>query len=515
MRVPVRFLALVLAMVLGFALLAVLFIAIVDPYGVSPLQLHIAGFNVAKPKRADIDRQIKPYEVWRYQPKTILLGTSRIQQGFDPSVFDGTDFAPAYNAAVPAATVGESVQFVRYYAQIDRNLRTVIFELFPYAFMPGAPRAAPLPGDEKLRVTAALWFSASALRDAIQTVIANKRGGADQAPYISSRGYWVRPSNEIRGHHLLPEAYASSVLNIHKDVKTLDVDEDAFAQLSDLQSFCDERGIRIVFVVTPSYVWDDYRLESLGFSDFIPSLYKQAAHLKEAYTFGQFNQMTTEPPSDAMRYWYDVFHFSRSFGSEMLASLAGKNSFIENSMLRLTDATVDDALAVRRAGFNKWSAAHPEFGRLFEEAKNLISEDLSATGNLSDDGNSLIVNGSEYRVVPGLGAVETYGPRDGRTVISGWLAGPKNGDPAKFLAVVQGRSVIAKWMPTTGRIDIETGRGKQFRPAGFTMALPETFDPKEGKIRVFGLTEHGEAFEASSTLPEVADSRSAVVGGVH
>src|SRR5579862_8173902 len=57
--------------------LALAFIWTIDPYGVAPLHVRITGLNAFKPKRVDIDRLVKPYEVWRYQPRTVFLGTSR------------------------------------------------------------------------------------------------------------------------------------------------------------------------------------------------------------------------------------------------------------------------------------------------------------------------------------------------------------------------------------------------------------------------------------------------------
>jgi len=85
--------------------LFLLFTWTIDPYGVSPLRLSLQGMNAQKPKRIDIDRLIKPYEVWRYQPRTVFLGTSRMHQSMDPAVLDGTSFAPAYNASMPAASM--------------------------------------------------------------------------------------------------------------------------------------------------------------------------------------------------------------------------------------------------------------------------------------------------------------------------------------------------------------------------------------------------------------------------
>jgi len=82
---------------------------VVNPYGVSPINITIERINKFKPKRIDIDRLIKPYEVWRYQPKTIFLGTSRFHQSIDPSVLDGTKYAPAYNASIPASSLGMNI----------------------------------------------------------------------------------------------------------------------------------------------------------------------------------------------------------------------------------------------------------------------------------------------------------------------------------------------------------------------------------------------------------------------
>src|SRR5262245_27321680 len=93
----------------GLATAVAGFIGVVDPYGVSPVNLSLPGVNIIKPFREKLDRKIKPYEVWRYQPKSVFLGTSRFQQAINPRALDGTDFAPAYNSSVPAATPGENV----------------------------------------------------------------------------------------------------------------------------------------------------------------------------------------------------------------------------------------------------------------------------------------------------------------------------------------------------------------------------------------------------------------------
>src|SRR5271167_4609126 len=110
-------------------------ILIVNPYGISPIHLSIAHVNRYRPKRLDIDRLIKPYEVWRYQPRTVFLGTSRIHQSIDPAVLDASRFAPAYNASVPANNLGMNISYLREYIQLDHNIQNVFVELFLYNFL--------------------------------------------------------------------------------------------------------------------------------------------------------------------------------------------------------------------------------------------------------------------------------------------------------------------------------------------------------------------------------------------
>src|SRR5262249_32161551 len=133
-----RALALSLA---GWLSLYLIFTWTIDPYGVSPARFSLPGINALKPKRLDIDRLIKPYEVWRYQPRTIFLGTFCAHQSLDPSVLDGTRFAPAYNASMPAGSMEMNAAYLRQYLRLDSNLHTVIVELFLPSFIGAAIRS--------------------------------------------------------------------------------------------------------------------------------------------------------------------------------------------------------------------------------------------------------------------------------------------------------------------------------------------------------------------------------------
>src|SRR6266496_1520588 len=142
----------------------------IDPYGVSPIRLEFPRINALKPKRTDIDRILKPYEVWRYQPRTIFLGTSRANHSLDPSTLDGTRFAPAYNAAIPGgASMKMHAAYLEQYLRLDHNLRTVIVELFlPHMVGGATPTWADFIGN-----TVSLFASANTLWDSLVTLAYN------------------------------------------------------------------------------------------------------------------------------------------------------------------------------------------------------------------------------------------------------------------------------------------------------------------------------------------------------
>src|SRR4029078_4917488 len=163
-----------------------------DPYGVSPMQLALRGINTQKPKRIDIDRLIKPYEVWRYQPRTVFLGTSRMHQSMDPSVLDGTRFAPASTASMPAASMDMHPAYLRQYIQLDPNLRTVIVELFLPNFI-GAPAGQEFgTRSEFIRNAVTLFGSAATLWDSSITLAYNVFSGRPVFQ-VSPGGYLDRP----------------------------------------------------------------------------------------------------------------------------------------------------------------------------------------------------------------------------------------------------------------------------------------------------------------------------------
>jgi hypothetical protein len=341
----------------------------VDPYGVSPIRFSVQGVNALKPKRLDIDRLIKPYEVWRYQPRTIFLGTSRAHQSLDPSVLDGTRFAPAYNASMPAGSMGMNAAYLRQYVRLDRNLHTVIVELFLPSFI-GAPNGLRSgTWSEFASSTVTLFASADALWDSIATMAYNIASGRP-AFQIEPRGHLYRPpGRDTKGPFDRFANYIWSSQVSEPDKATFN--EAAFDSVLEIIEIARANGLELIFLLGPSHAYADYYYDSIGAWAVIEEWLTRLSGRATVYSFAQPNDWVDEPISPHMTYWYDTFHYSLVMGRGMLRSLAGvpTSGLPDNFMERLTPERLAAHIERRRAAARRWAQDNPSFVAQFEEAR--------------------------------------------------------------------------------------------------------------------------------------------------
>ena len=169
------------AVVVGFTLL-------VDPIGISPIRIAIAGFNTLKPLQQDYDWIVKRYDVRRSQPATIFMGSSRIKQSMDPKLVAKTGFAPAYNGGLNgSANFLETKAYLQDYLRADKNLHHVFIEAFATALLDNRQAERPFLAPTTSRPTVvgfgllsdiadmmSAFFSMSGLSSAIRTVAINR-----------------------------------------------------------------------------------------------------------------------------------------------------------------------------------------------------------------------------------------------------------------------------------------------------------------------------------------------------
>ena len=104
-----RYLLQLLILTLVLCALVAGFNRLVDPFGRWELK-RFAGLNLYKPRFTDGMQLTKPHRLRDQQPDLLLLGSSRVGEGFSCQLFAETN---CYNAALPGSTLYESAYLFR------------------------------------------------------------------------------------------------------------------------------------------------------------------------------------------------------------------------------------------------------------------------------------------------------------------------------------------------------------------------------------------------------------------
>jgi hypothetical protein len=369
-----RYLRLLAAGVLTWAALYVAFTSAINPYRVWPWRLEIERVNRFKPKRLDIDRLIKPYEVWRYQPRTVFLGTSRIHQSIDPLVLDGTRYAPAYNASVPAVSLSMNVEYLRHYVHLDPALRTVIIELFFYNFLGQGQERTNISPSDFVKNTATLFFSADALWASAQTVFYNLIRNVPAREIRPSGYHYYPPGHDFKGTF---DAFPWGIWKQHaKRTGKLMLHEPAFDSLRELVKTASDRNVELIFILGPNHAYDDFYLDYIDAWEVMEQWLSRVSAFGKVYSFSQPNLLMQEPAKAEMRWWYDPYHFSLEMGRAMQLALTGARSpeWPSNFMILMAPENAPSHVAARRAAIKQWARENPQFVRHFLEEKRKSEE---------------------------------------------------------------------------------------------------------------------------------------------
>ena len=108
---------------------SMLVVAIVDPYGVSGAP-RLQGFNERKTRLANQLVAVKFARLQSVQPRTVVIGSSRIDRGFDPMGASWPDSArPVFNLGIPAAPLSDRLPYFQRLLEASPATETVIFGL--------------------------------------------------------------------------------------------------------------------------------------------------------------------------------------------------------------------------------------------------------------------------------------------------------------------------------------------------------------------------------------------------
>jgi hypothetical protein len=356
-------------------------ILVVDPYGISPLRIDLVDVNHDKPRRLDIDRQLKPYEVWLREPKTVFLGTSRIHKSLKPNTLENSSFAPAYNAAVPAGSLAENLALLSQFIATNDSLETVFLVMFLYNFT-RPQQVVDLENLGARKIVEGIFpfhFSLGAFLDSMYTLRFNVRGKMVDT-HIHQDGYGVRDSAYPLASDFDQTMYTDSILSSHQNIPDMVLQPTAVDTMRKISEICRENQIRLVLLVVPSHPWNDYRLYSLGYWPLVEEWYREIAKYPDVFDFSKYNEYATKEASSDMVYWYDPLHASKNMGDLMLRALIEGSHGVgdESFYSQLTVDTVDSVLEMHLSSLKIWASENPDFVSKFNGEKLRAGNDYES-----------------------------------------------------------------------------------------------------------------------------------------
>lgn len=380
---------------------------VVDPYLLFDAP-KINGLNDRKPSAQINDRKMKQYDAVRRPANTLVMGSSRVEIGFNPlSGSWRAEDQPVYNLGLAGSDPAVDAHYLRHViaSQLSVDLPNTLiigldFESFLYPPSPAGVQFEGLSGAPatSLKVNAngqrnphrtlqtikdfvQSTLSVDAFLASVTTVFySHSRTGVT----IDERG-WMNESVFDEASR----ANGVAALFLHKNVETvrqygssnLALRQTADGSLYDLGAIRELIGIgnainaNVIFFIQPAHAdrweifdrlgyWDDIERWKSGLVDLIDEEQKSGAKV-ELWDFASYQPYVQESlPSDSdlasnLTWFWEPAHYRTALGNVMIAKMRDVNSPIEFGV-KLTHGNLREWLLKIRADRDKYRSSKPE-----------------------------------------------------------------------------------------------------------------------------------------------------------
>lgn len=339
----------------------------VDPYGIYGFWVQ-PGVNEIKPHAGANGAMAKAYQVQRVKPRTLILGNSRAEVGFNPESSAWPQASqPVYNLALPGTGPLTSLRYLEHAAAVKKPA-TVILGVDFMDFLvsedaaPYSVEGTSLPMDRRLLVTgsgrqnpdypqqriedfAATVLSLDALTHSIGTINAqHARYPADLTEHGFNPMHDYEGIAKREGYYAMfrqrdqenARAYLRRPRNIYVRETTTSPQLEVLRRII---AVCQEQEAELRIVIYPYHahlleIFHEAGLWPL-FEEWKRALARIAAEANrgheiprvQLWDFSGYNAISTEPvpePSDrttATRWYWEAGHFKQVLGDAMLRQM--------------------------------------------------------------------------------------------------------------------------------------------------------------------------------------------------
>lgn len=415
---PQRYLAALVAGTLAVLTFVAAFNIAVDPYAVFG-RPRIEFFNARKATAINYTAMSKSYQIEQVAPRTVLLGTSRVDIGFDPDypAWPASD-RPVYNFGVPEGSILALESQLRHAERAGPVRRAVVGLEFHDFLRPRVDLETP-PSEIEQRFVA---LGSGGSERTLQQLMDRANSAVTLKALIDS-GFTIasqfsRASGDIGANGLTSETpYAVSAANdgLHllfqqKDQQLLQARRNAmkllenrpvgeFAEMPQLQSliqFAQSRHIELDLVIPPYHahyyeivdaagLWPRFEAWKTALTQVVEENRRREGAVRVSlWDFASYDAYTTEPVPPKgdrralMKWFWEPVHFRKALGDRLLARLLGESD--ADFGVQLTPQTLDSRLnegRVNRDAYRARKSPDLDFDLMNLVKKNSVSSDTA------------------------------------------------------------------------------------------------------------------------------------------
>jgi hypothetical protein len=318
-------------------LVAILFCFIVDPYGFFRTY-EKNGFNQQKEGMRNIIRYSKAIEISLRKPEILLMGSSRVHDGINPSLVPFVDSNIVYNYGIDMLRINEAKSYLKH-AIKNSKIKTVIFGVDFFMFN-GAEKYNPsfdstLVGREinTFDYLKSILPSKYVLTDVFNTIKISKN--QQQRKEFLKNGY--RPAKFVfykvkdykKLHYYTNWIFLSNTPNATPYYGKYIQDEQSFQCLIEFLEICKKNNINCKLFITPAHaLLDGEGIQLSGLWEKLEIFKRKIVDISfeknvEIWDFSGYNYITTEKIHTPMKYYWDSSHFSEIVGGLILKQMFG------------------------------------------------------------------------------------------------------------------------------------------------------------------------------------------------
>lgn len=313
---------------------------IVDPYGIYKVEL----FKFNKIKADEKIRLVKAVKTKEIAPRSIVLGTSRAEYGYDPT--HPYFIQPSYNLAVSGSSMYETRLYLEWALKQGKLQKVLLITDYRMFNLVQQKSVSDLETYFQNNNIYSYLLSADTFKDTLLTVI-----GSSKIPsYLGNgqREHFHNWDNILQnGGHL--ETMQKDEAKYYKDFPTnytyRDTGNSSFFDFEKIVELCYQNNIELDIVFGPSHIrqWEALNYY-LGYEnwlkwkkDIVLSVNKSAQQFNKTpfkiVDFSVYHALTSEKvPTDKttqMKYHWEASHYKHELGMIVLDRLTGKNNFLD------------------------------------------------------------------------------------------------------------------------------------------------------------------------------------------